>query len=173
MTAAESLSRAFIQADGLSIDEAAVLAAVNVGLCNVLRGEPLRFLLLPGAEQMLWWWLAKILPRAASVMPYLRPEPDAAWCLCCEGADCLGFGCVDVNRRNMAILRHGFVLPERRREGIGSELLRQRLAYGREQGVAGFQVTANRETRPLYLREGFKEVGTRGRYFVMVRSERP
>jgi len=170
MNADTTLARAFERAHQQPIDEPAVFAAIGAGLTALLKNQPLRYLSFAGTDPMLAWWLAPVLPLASRTLPYLRAEPTATWFLACDGAACIGFGCIEVNRANLAILRHGFVLPDRRGAGIGSELLRRRLAHGDYLTVNGFQVTTNKETLPLYLKAGFKEAGRRGRYYTLVRG---
>lgn len=166
------LLRAFEKAaSAISIgDEPDVLRTINFGMGLVLGGLPRRYLTMKGEEPMLWWWLGPILPSASRDLPYLRYEPGCTWTLACEADRCVGFACVDVDKHNIAHLRHDYVAPGQRRQGVGSELLRRRLEIGNAANVNGFRATCNKASIRIYEKAGFHEAGRRGSYIMVVRG---
>jgi len=163
---AEILAAAFDRVSASGADEMALAAVIASGLERLFSGRPMRYLTLAGTDPLLPWWLGPVLTLAGTEMPYLRQEPGATWILAVDGARCIGFGCVELSR-GVATLRHGWVHPERRAEGIAQELLTRRLAWGREQGIARFKATMKPEVAGLFQAEGFAETARRGSYVVL------
>lgn len=66
-----------------------------------------------------------------------------------------------------------FVLPEERRKGVGSMLLKEILEYGKKRGLKKVELwvgKTNYQAICFYKKFGFKEVGTWGKWLRMVRS---
>lgn len=169
-TAAATVSRAFVRAAKQPLNEHQLLEATDNGLRMVLMHKGLRYAWYDFDDPMLYWWAGRLMFSVKRELPYMNNEPGCRWLLACESDQCIAFGCVDINRQNVATLRHDYVHPEYRRRGIATALVTQRVEYGRAMNVAGFTATVNKTSLPIYRRAGFKPGGTRGRYTQMVRT---
>lgn len=66
-----------------------------------------------------------------------------------------------------------FVLPEERRKGVGSMLLKKILEYGKEKGLKRVELwvgKTNHQAICFYKKFGFKEIGTWGKWLRMIKS---
>jgi predicted N-acetyltransferase YhbS len=91
--------------------------------------------------------------------PPATPPPidhSLTWITAHEGGDLVGFVNVAWDGRTHAFLLDPTVAPERRREGIGSELVRRAVEEARREGLEWIHVDYEPRLAGFYQRCGFR-----------------
>lgn len=96
----------------------------------------------------------------------LYDDPGRTWFLAIDADGVLGCASMSITRQK-AVFKSAYVLPSCRGRGIYAELFARRLTLARERGVTTITATATALSRNTHLRHGFREVGRRGKYYLM------
>ncbi len=91
-------------------------------------------------------------------------EAHTWWVAVDEEGEVAGFAAAEAQKNGIVVLRHAWVRPEHRENGIYERLFDRRLADLREAGHTHFRVTTKGEALKLIERKGFEETGGRGSY---------
>lgn len=97
----------------------------------------------------------------------LRFEDRAINLVLVEGGDVVGYGAAWIAYDEIHLLSIA-IDPERRREGLGSEILAAVVAAGKTRGAERMILEVregNVAARSFYRLHGFREIGTRRRYY--------
>lgn len=70
-------------------------------------------------------------------------------------------------RKDVCEMRHAYVIPEARGQGVYHALCEARLSECREWGARIARATVNARSLPVYLDLGFRPVSTRGQYTIV------
>lgn len=93
------------------------------------------------------------------------------WWVATDDGRVVGFAAAEKLKNGINILRHAWVEPEWRGEGIYDQLVDRRLHDLTEAGETDFRVTVSDEGVGRYEDRGFKEARTRGQYTIMERHD--
>lgn len=94
-------------------------------------------------------------------------DPDRIWCIAIA-ADGRAVACSSIAfDGKKAQFKSAWVHPDYRRQHIYDELFRMRLALAEAQHVTTITATATQLSRNTHLRHSFRQIGTRGKYFLM------
>lgn len=86
------------------------------------------------------------------------------WLALSESGDVAGFAAAQEQKNGVVILRHAWIQPEYRENGIYEALFDRRLGDLKEDGHDRFRVTTSGNALALIKRKGFEETGGRGSY---------
>jgi len=89
--------------------------------------------------------------------------PEYVWWVALEDDQVVGFAALAPQHDDSAELRHAYVMPEHRGQGLYCKLLEARIEYGREH-FARLYTVATDASKPGLEAHGFVEIGKRGRY---------
>ena len=93
----------------------------------------------------------------------MTSAPGYVWWLAFENGAVAGWAALEPLPRQRAELRHAYVLPQYRRNGIYRALLQARIEYARDR-YTRLETTATANSQPQLERVGFVIHSKRGRY---------
>jgi GNAT superfamily N-acetyltransferase len=105
--------------------------------------------------------------RAELGRPMSSLPGDLWWIAIVDDRSVAGFAALR-GKNKKAELRHAYVLPAFRRQGIYTELLKARLAFAHGK-YEMLETTATAASLPLLLKCGFVQRGNRGKYAKLVK----
>jgi GNAT superfamily N-acetyltransferase len=96
-------------------------------------------------------------------------EDNKIWFAVFSGEKLVGFSALRIKKDN-AVLCSAYVLPEHRRNGIYTFMIRTRVAYAEKNGFARLVTTATEASRNTLVKCGFEPLHQKGQYTKMERS---
>jgi N-acetylglutamate synthase-like GNAT family acetyltransferase len=96
----------------------------------------------------------------------VRMSSDEAhtWWVAVDEDAVAGFAAAEAQKNGIVVLRHAWIRPEYRENGIYEQLFDRRLADLKVEGHTHFRVTTKGTALQLIKRKGFTETGGRGSY---------
>ena len=101
----------------------------------------------------------------------LTSDESHTWWLAFDNGSLVGFAAAERLKNGTNILRHAWIEPEWRGEGIHEELVDRRLEDLTEAGETDFRVTVTDDGIERYQNRGFEEARTRGQYTILERHD--
>lgn len=95
----------------------------------------------------------------------MSSDENYIWFLALDGGAVIGFAALEMNGE-VAILRHAYVVPERRANGIYVKILAARLDYAKTRASL-LKVTADPEMTETLKAQGFEVVSHRGKFSML------
>lgn len=102
--------------------------------------------------------------------PISSDEKTLWWLAINKAGETVGFVAAHLTKSG-AQLRHDYVVPQAREQGVYRALAEARMAYLKEQGVKSARATVNGNSLPVYTSLGFREVSRRGKWVVVAWGE--
>ena len=100
-------------------------------------------------------------------MPYLVDDTGYVWFLVSVHGKVLGFASCHIDKKHVGHLHGLYVVPELRKNGVASQLVKSRIGYLMSKNILLARTTVNDKSAPLLERHGFIEKSKKGSYKVM------
>jgi predicted GNAT family acetyltransferase len=101
----------------------------------------------------------------------LTSNESHTWWLAFDNGNLVGFAAAEQLKNGTNILRHAWIEPEWRGEGVHERLVDRRLEDLTEAGETNFRVTVTDDGIERYRDRGFEEARTRGQYTILERHD--
>lgn len=101
----------------------------------------------------------------------MTSDESHTWWLAFDNGNLVGFAAAERLKNGINILRHAWVEPEWREEGVYGALVDQRLEDLTSAGETDFRVTVTDDGIERYKDRGFEKARTRGQYTVLERHD--
>ncbi len=93
----------------------------------------------------------------------IHNDSGMVWIVAEIDGHCVGLAALQI-KKTTGHLKHAYVCPEWRGQGIYKQLLKARMEYMIDKGITEIISTCNDNSLPILLKYGFEEIGKRGRY---------
>jgi len=99
----------------------------------------------------------------------ISSDENYRWIVALDGERAVGFGAVELCGEAVQ-LRHAYVIPEARGQGIYGEMIRRREDLARAAGFTLAQTVAAPASVPALEKHGYAAIGSRGQYTIMEKT---
>ena len=92
----------------------------------------------------------------------IHHDDGMIWIVAIQDGQSVAVSAVQIKKNGIGYLKHSYTLPEFRRQGIFSDILKIRLDLLKD--TKAIRSTSTNMSLPIMLKSGFKKYGTRGKY---------